>query len=343
MAHQGLPEGVFLRYPENLGSHMNIDIETAVNMLLRATQLAQQVPFAFSYIDKPQDGQVFLLFMPNLQAPFQPDGVRYLDQEAKHTIPVQNRELEVHEVKYGFIPGSQDPAAYRIRRRFRLNKGGHPQLVLLHYSRGPSAPIPPQMMNQPIRPYPLRPINEPPIYVAGERMGQKVFPNMAQMPPNAPNNMPNLHGGMPGMPPNMPGGFNRQAQAMMAQQNSNMDALERRNQAGVRPGDAGRGPRPPIPDDDSGDEAEMISVRSLAMNRYRRNHELMNEVFIHAAFGDKTAQSKPSPYSIFDKADLEEKTIKLQAEIEALKARSVSRKEGSGTGDVTMSVDAISA
>lgn len=41
------------------------------------------------------------------------------------------------EVKYGFVPGV-DNAAYRVRRRYRLLKGGHPQLVLIHYSRGQS-------------------------------------------------------------------------------------------------------------------------------------------------------------------------------------------------------------
>ncbi len=39
------------------------------------------------------------------------------------------------EVKFGFIPGI-DSMAYRVRRRYRLQKGGHPQLVLVHYSRG---------------------------------------------------------------------------------------------------------------------------------------------------------------------------------------------------------------
>ena len=39
------------------------------------------------------------------------------------------------EVKFGFIPGV-DQSAHRIRRRFRMQKGGHPQLVLVHYSSG---------------------------------------------------------------------------------------------------------------------------------------------------------------------------------------------------------------
>lgn len=43
------------------------------------------------------------------------------------------------EVKFGFIPNSQDNTAWRLRRRYRLHKGGHPQLNLVHYTRGPQA------------------------------------------------------------------------------------------------------------------------------------------------------------------------------------------------------------
>ena len=35
----------------------------------------------------------------------------------------------------------------------------------------------------------------------------------------------------------------------------------------------------------STEESEMISTRTLALTRYRRNHEFMNEVFMYAAFG----------------------------------------------------------
>ncbi len=34
------------------------------------------------------------------------------------------------------------------------------------------------------------------------------------------------------------------------------------------------------------DESDTISTRTLALTRYRRNHEFMNEVFMYAAFGE---------------------------------------------------------
>jgi hypothetical protein len=97
-----------------------------------------------------------LLFLsPN--SPFPTDGIRYQDAEAKYIIPAgarvsfilqsppiyipshstqRRQELEVQEVKFGFIPNSQDNSASRVRRRYRLQKGGNPQLVLVHYTRG---------------------------------------------------------------------------------------------------------------------------------------------------------------------------------------------------------------
>jgi len=85
--------------------------------------------------------------------------------------------------------------------------------------------IPPQA-NHPIRQYPLRPVNEPPMFVSLERFGQKVWPqgHPQSLPPNMQGPGPGPQ--MPqqiGLPMNM-----SQQQAMVAQQNSNMEALERR-------------------------------------------------------------------------------------------------------------------
>ena len=38
------------------------------------------------------------------------------------------------------------------------------------------------------------------------------------------------------------------------------------------------------------DELDHISTRSLALARYKRNHDIMNAVFMHAAFGMKIPQ-----------------------------------------------------
>jgi hypothetical protein len=46
-------EGLCLRFPDNLGIHATVTYEQAMNMLLRAIPLSNQLPYQWSYIDKP--------------------------------------------------------------------------------------------------------------------------------------------------------------------------------------------------------------------------------------------------------------------------------------------------
>ncbi|KAG5642412.1 hypothetical protein DXG03_002814 [Asterophora parasitica] len=185
-------------------------------------------------------------------------------------------------------------------------------------------------MNQPVRNYPLRVVNEAAIFIAGEKRGQKVYPAPGAGP------MPSV---APPMQPGMPMNFNQQ-QAMVAQQNSSMEMLERRREqerARQRSG--------------SNNEIDTISTRTLALNRYKRNHDIMNEVFKFAAYGDKNAPPPPRPYSIFNKSEIEEKTARLQEEIEALKptnaerhaVRSQRERENLGGDPIDIGADGITA
>jgi hypothetical protein len=104
------------------------------------------------------EGQVVLIFLPN-PAQFPNDGIQYQDQETRYALPAPGgrvrviysqdikpgelisnafQEIEVMEVKYGFVPNSQEATAWRVRRRYRLLKGGHHQIALVHYTRGPA-------------------------------------------------------------------------------------------------------------------------------------------------------------------------------------------------------------
>jgi len=143
----------------------------------------------------------------------------------------------------------------------------------------------------------------------GERQGQRV-------PPSGP---------VGGMPPNVGAGVGvgvggrPDAQAMLVQQNREMEALERRSQR-ERSGSmnhaqvrrvarkncsvwsdpfvfAQRQLQPPQRHDeeDSAEELEHISTRTLALTRYRRNHELMNEVFTYASLGQFSHRSQRDP------------------------------------------------
>ncbi|KAH9960102.1 hypothetical protein BC827DRAFT_1297105 [Russula dissimulans] len=319
-------EGLCLRFPENLPPHASLTHDVAVQMLGRAVTLATQIAFQPSYIDKPPDGQIYLLFIPGgVSFPF--DGIRYLEHEHRYTIPLPGgRELEASEARHGFVPLSGEMVASRVRRRYRLVKGGHPFLVLVHYSRGQSMPVPPALQAQPVRQYPLRQHNEPAVFVLGERQGQRVPPvgPVGGMPPNVGVGVGagvGLGVGVGGRP---------DAQAMLAQQNREMEALERRNQrergASINPGQVQPQPPQRHDEEDSAEELEHISTRTLALTRYRRNHELMNEIFTHAAFGDKHSTKPPAPYSIFDKGELENRVERLTKEVEELEAKSAARR-----------------
>jgi hypothetical protein len=90
------------------------------------------------------------------------------------------------------------------------------KLLLQHIlNRRATKAVLPSLLSQPVRSYPLRPLNEPAIFVMGDKKGQSVYPQGSQ--PAQP---------MGGMVPNL----NLTPQAMIAQQNSNLEALERRNQ-----------------------------------------------------------------------------------------------------------------
>ncbi|KAI0292831.1 hypothetical protein B0F90DRAFT_1644717 [Multifurca ochricompacta] len=328
-------EGLCLRFPENLPPHSTLTHEVAVSMLARAVGLATQIAFQPSYIDKPPDGQIYLLFIPG-GVNFPLDGVRYMENEQRYSIPIQGgRELEIIEARHGLIPLSGEMVASRVRRRYRLVKGGHPYLVLVHYSRGQSIPVPPALQAQPVRQYPLRPHNEQAVFVLGERQGHRVPPTPTVAATAA----------APGVPPNVAVGGRADAQAILAQQNREMEALERRSQrersASMNPGQP---PPPPqrLDEEDSADELEHISTRTLALTRYGRNHELMNEVFMHAAFGDKHPPKPPAPFSIFDKAELENRVENLNKEIEELRARSAARRAARDEDvDTNMTVDGV--
>ncbi len=90
-------EGLCLRYPENLGLHREVSFESAVNMLLRAIQMATTMPFTWGFIDKPP-GMFYLMLCPFLlyltyvrgpghsylhpnHSPFPNDGIRYLNKK----------------------------------------------------------------------------------------------------------------------------------------------------------------------------------------------------------------------------------------------------------------------
>lgn len=161
-------EGLCLRFAKDLGVHAQLSTEQAITMLVKAAVIATQQPFVWGFIDKPQGarhvpsgiraslnsvqrGLYFLSFYP--QKPCSQMMEFDTLSKSKSTpsacqvekcvlcalyTKITNcfKELETHEIRYGFIPSSTDTHGWRVRRRYRLVQGGNPQLMLVHYSRG---------------------------------------------------------------------------------------------------------------------------------------------------------------------------------------------------------------
>jgi len=277
-------------------------IEAACNFLVKAIFICQQHPFAWMPIDKPLDGHGYLVWMAQHNAVFPNDGIRYLDQEVRYEVPVGGRMMEVHEIKYGFIPNTSEVQAGRTRRRYRLIKGGHASLFFIHYTFGPAQPVPTALQKEAVRVYPIRTVDEPRVFVLGERAGQRVYPpgHMAQGAGAG-------HGGDSGMGMTM--GAPMRVAEKLNHQAAQLEALNNRQLPD----------RPPVAHDEyDDDEADHLNSRTLAVMRYRRNHELMNEVFLRANNSTSKPLERSNPYDIFDAEEMESKIAKLNAEIEQL-------------------------
>jgi len=144
--------------------------------------------------------------------------------------------------------------------------------------------------------------------------------------------------------------------AQLAHQTQTMEALERERRARAMPPSSyppaaahppggaippGGAPitRPPD-EDDSGDEYDQVSTRTLSIERFKRNHELMAEVFTAASKGIRSPPSLPSPYSPLDINDMSARVAKLDAEVEVLKAKAEERRRArQATADPNNSMD----
>ncbi|KZV67915.1 hypothetical protein PENSPDRAFT_754536 [Peniophora sp. CONT] len=319
-----------LCYPEDLQRNPNLSHDSAASMLMKAAELASKgAGFVYKFIDQPPEGSMWVVFTrPDVPPP--QDGVRYLEQEQRYPVALNNGiEMEVSETRFGFIP-AKEQGATRVRRRYRVIRGGHPGLVLYHYSRGPAQPVPPQLAMAPIRAYPLRhPPQDVGIVVMGEKQGQRVnMPPRPQAPPQA-----------------------DPRQIALVQQNREMERqrqAQAQAQAQQRAGAAPPNLPPPPPrleeETDAAEDLEHISTRTLAATRYKRNHDYMSEVFMYAAFNTRDEEKPLAPYKThFDKSELEDKIAKLTEDLQDLRSRSVRKAAEQSEFDTAADVSMVAA
>jgi len=134
--------------------------------------------------------------------------------------------------------------------------------------------------------------------------------------------------------------------AMLAQHNQNMEHLERRRE---RERQASAMTRAPDLDYDSGDERDSISSRSLALMRFKRNHELMTEIFNVAAKLEKPQEDEAQLSGGFEIKEVESQVAKLESDLALLKSKADARREAARTRvhldetEMSMTVDEVAA
>jgi len=274
---------------------LQLGIDVITTSLYRQTALSSNVPYKWGFIDQPKDGDIYLIY--HRGGPLT-DGLMYLEQEHRNMVPRQSPgpEIECFEARQGFIPG-QDSQAFRIRRRFHFARSqGNQHLFLVHYSRS-QQPVPVAAhLHQNIRNYPLPALPPINVFVAGPRASEIVHDEearqiVAAVQARAPEvfhhqqraGMHNMQGNLHQQQQQHPGAASYASVAQdLSAQSALLRELERKKRAMAPP--ARRD------DEDSPDEDSAVSVRTLALSRYKRNHELMEEVFQRAAFGVRKAE-----------------------------------------------------
>ncbi|KAH7099267.1 hypothetical protein BKA62DRAFT_318881 [Auriculariales sp. MPI-PUGE-AT-0066] len=297
-------------YAEPIAPRAQLEVGTAVDMLRNGVQLAQTTAFKWDFIDRPQEGSMYFIFLTDQTPGLPPDGIRYFGKDQMNTLSIsQEVTLDIFDSSAGFIPG-QDAVAHRKRKAYRLSRGGHQSCILIHYTRFPGhhQPVPPQLLQQPVRRYPLHNPGKPPMVP-------------------------------------LPGPGQVGQQAVLARQQTaavNAQTVAHEQRERQRSDLARRQMAMPEPEyDEQDDGAQQITPRALALARYKRNHDLMSEVFNNAA---KLHQPPPPPASVpgFSQAELEATTAKLEKELEELEAKSAASKRARSLDvDVSMTVDEV--
>ncbi|KZO93638.1 hypothetical protein CALVIDRAFT_600605 [Calocera viscosa TUFC12733] len=281
------PSNHYLRANQCLPLNQPLTYELAVSYLMKSLSIAQQTAFYWLPIDKPADNDLYLVYHTNApNVPWAADGVRYLDgSESSFRNNIGGHELEVKETKYGFVPGVETQAN-RVRRKFRLLKGGSPHLWLIHYSRAQAQAVPPIFQSTPSRKYPIPPPPIGPVWVLnGPRPGQPMQQQQQQVPGRSPQK-------------------DMQRAMMMAQQQQQRAAAAAAAQHAKV-------------EEDSDDEPEFLTKRDLAKARYMRNHEFMQDIF---GYPGKLPDPAADPWTNQTPSSLEEKLAKLESEIAAASA-----------------------
>jgi hypothetical protein len=266
--------------------------------LLGAPKIARgQSPFYWTYLDRPVDGTILLVWQSMaLGSEFPSDGYVWSPTETAFQLEVEGGyTLEMYHQKVGYAPG--EPVATHSRRRYRLmpskfpNSSVEPDLSLwiVHYGQcDPNDRVPSNVI-----PIDIRVQNTMQTRAYLQQQGQIVqkefmlhdranWPQIS-FPRNQPRGGPMYHANQP--PSRIP-----QSMAYPPQHGS-VGPPSKRARTQQAPPNAATGSAGAVMDADDqedttiGDVFDFITPRDVSLLRYKHNHEWMEEVL-------------SSPYSI---------------------------------------------
>ncbi|OWP06662.1 hypothetical protein B2J93_5141 [Marssonina coronariae] len=259
--------------------------------LIGAPKIARdQAPFYWTYLDRPADGSVLLVWQSSsLGQDFPSDGYIWTPTESPFAIEVAGGyTLEMYQQKTGFAPN--EPVATHSRRRYRLlpprtassNPAPDPSLWIIHYTqcdphdRVPSNVIPVDMRMQQI-------MSTRSYLQSHGQIVQKEFMLHDR------NNWPSIgfprgppRGGPPMYGANAPPARMPQTMAYPVQQHpAGPPAKRARTQPSTNQAVASTAAPLEVDDEEDftrGDFFDLMTPRDVSMARYKQNHEWMEEV-----------------------------------------------------------------
>ncbi|CAG8457399.1 6094_t:CDS:10 [Paraglomus brasilianum] len=291
--------------------------ETAVESLSKAAALINQIAFQVAYIDRPQEGKIYLIVMPPNAEELPSDGYIYMENEAVYKITLNDgRELLWAERKHGFAPG--DLYTSKMRRRYRLTQGPE-NLQLLYYGKLDEV---------------AKPINHALIRSYGHHRLPHLTPSFAR--PYQPTNMQMstpVHTVQPAtlnrmqsmvMAPGIPianlYGQYQHRQPIPPNRNMMQPLSVNSKAPQKRPRGKPKGPaasQSPSDEDISGDELDSQRPRDVAIQRYKRHHEFLAEIF--SPFPISAIPEPESVYASINVEDKKRELTEIESEIERLK------------------------
>ncbi|CAH1758361.1 10591_t:CDS:10 [Entrophospora sp. SA101] len=274
------------------------------DLLTKANNLLNRIAFAYSIIDKPQEGQIYLILLSPNEEVIPPDGYHYLEPEATHKVSLPDgREMIVMEKRHGFASNDQITSIIR-RRYFFVNN--HNNLQILHYS------ILPEQYRQMVN------INFPRQAIQNSRypIHQMQGGNIAPYFLRTPNAIPSMS--IQSLPANMMPGQSPNMQRMLGD-NASMQTNTYGFQGHLMPNQQAYNASTPTKsetDEPSGDELDGLKFREVAMLRYKRNHDFISEIF--SPYSVHSIKPPSSPYESVNIDDLRKKLVETQAELDKM-------------------------